>query len=288
MADALRVTTDDGVELACEAAGAGPAILFLHEFAGDMRDWTAQVESLSPEFRCIVYNARGYPPSDVPGDVTAYSQDRAVADADAVLDALALSRVHLIGHSMGSYTALHLAMRQPKRVASVIATGCGWGSDPAARHENEPICRDIAHMFRDEPTAIAAERYAAAPMRRAFKARHPDRFAEFVDRLAEHSPIGAANTMLGLQMRRPTLTDMAPGLARMATPLLIVVGDDDVSCLEGSLLLKRMAPNAALMVVPRCGHQIGLEEPEVFNQTVRDFVRAAEEGRWIAPGPAWS
>ena len=288
MADGLRVTTDDGVSLACDSVGDGPAILFLHEFAGDARDWAPQTAELSRAFRCVTTNARGYPPSDVPADVAAYSQDRAVNDAVAVLDALGLARVHLVGHSMGSYTALHLALRAPGRIASVVATGCGWGSDPNARAETAAMCRDVARMFSDEPIAVAARSYAAAPMRRAFKARDPEGFEAFVARLAEHSPVGAANTMLGVQMRRPILSDMAPALAHMATPLLIVVGDDDASCLEGSLLLKRTAPNSALMVVPRCGHQIGSEEPALFTNAVRDFVRAVEDGSWTAPGLPWS
>jgi pimeloyl-ACP methyl ester carboxylesterase len=283
MGEITRVTMDDGVTLACESTGAGPAILFLHEFAGDARDWAPHSAKLSREFRCITYNARGYPPSDVPSDVAAYSQDRAVADAAAMLGAFGIDRVHLVGHSMGSYTALHLAMRRPDRVASVLATGCGWGSDPNARTETVAMCEEIARMFQQTPIAEAARNYAAAPMRRAFRARNPRGFSDFVTRLAGHSAVGSANTMLGVQARRPILSDMAQGLARMDTPLLIVVGDDDAPCLEGSLLLKRTAPNAALMVLPRCGHQIGLEEPDLFTRVVRDFVREVEAGRWNAP-----
>jgi pimeloyl-ACP methyl ester carboxylesterase len=283
MATSRRITTDDGVNLACASVGEGPAILFLHEFAGDARDWDAQLRALSREFRCLTANARGYPPSDVPAEVESYSQDRAIADALAVLDAFGIARAHVVGHSMGSYTALHLALRYPARIASVLATGCGWGSDANARAETVKICQDIAHMFRTEPMAVAAKTYASAPMRRAFLARNPTAFGAFVARLAEHAAVGAANTMLGLQARRPILSDMAPALAQMQTPLLVVVGDDDVSCLDGSLLLKRTAPNAALLVVPRCGHQIGLEEPELFTRTVRDFVREVEAGRWRAP-----
>jgi pimeloyl-ACP methyl ester carboxylesterase len=283
MATSRRITTDDGVTLACDSAGEGPAILFLHEFAGDARDWDVQVRELSREFRCLTTNARGYPPSDVPADVESYAQDRAVADALAVLDAYGIARAHLVGHSMGSYTALHLALRYPARTASVLATGCGWGSDPNTRAETVKTCQDIAHMFRTEPMAAAAKSYASAPMRRAFHQRNPRAFDAFVARLAQHSAVGAANTMLGLQARRPILSDMAPALSRMQTPLLVVVGDDDVSCFDGSLLLKRTAPNAALMVVPRCGHQVGLEEPDMFTRTVREFVGEVEAGRWRAP-----
>jgi len=285
MAESLHVTTDDGVTLYIETAGDGPAIVFLHEFAGDCRSWEPQLRALSRGFRCVAFNARGYPPSDVPKDVAAYSQDRAVADVLCVMDRLGIERAHVVGHSMGAYTALNLALRAPARAASVLATGCGWGSDPAMREEKERICRDIARMFREEPIAVAARKYADAPMRRAFRIKDGRGWDEFVRRLAEHSPEGSALTMLGLQMRRPTLWELQPALKRMQTPLLVVVGDDDAPCLEGSLLLRRTAPRAALMVVPRTGHAVNIEEPDLFNQALRDFLLSVQNGQWTTPGP---
>src|SRR5688572_27776101 len=82
------LTTDDGVGLFYEEAGAGTPIVFVHEFAGDHRSWEPQVRHFSRRYRCIAYNARGYPPSQVPEDVERYSQPRARDDIRAVLDAL--------------------------------------------------------------------------------------------------------------------------------------------------------------------------------------------------------
>jgi len=72
-----HVTTDDGVKLYTEETGSGTPIVFVHEFAGDCRSWEPQVRHFSRRYRCITYNARGYPPSDVPEDVERYSQARA-------------------------------------------------------------------------------------------------------------------------------------------------------------------------------------------------------------------
>jgi pimeloyl-ACP methyl ester carboxylesterase len=58
--------TDDGIKLYYEETGAGLPIVFVHEFAGDHRSWEPQVRHFSRRYRCITYNARGYPPSDVP------------------------------------------------------------------------------------------------------------------------------------------------------------------------------------------------------------------------------
>ncbi len=72
-----HLTTDDGVKLYYEETGTGTPIIFVHEFAGDHRSWEPQVRHFSRAYRCITYNARGYPPSDVPMDGERYSQDRA-------------------------------------------------------------------------------------------------------------------------------------------------------------------------------------------------------------------
>ena len=84
--------TDDGVDLHYESTGEGVPIVFVHEFAGDMRSWEPQVRFFSRRYRTLRFNARGYPPSSVPPDASAYSQNRAVADIIAVMD---LSLIHI-------------------------------------------------------------------------------------------------------------------------------------------------------------------------------------------------
>ena len=99
------IVTDDGVTLHAEETGPGEPLLFVHEFAGDHRSWEPQLRFFSATYRCVTYAARGYPPSDVPTDPGAYSQERAVADAIAVLDGLKIRRAHVVGLSMGGFTA---------------------------------------------------------------------------------------------------------------------------------------------------------------------------------------
>ena len=104
------LATDDGVNLYYEEAGSGTAIVFVHEFGGDYRSWEQQVRHFSRRYRCIGYNARGYPPSDVPEDFERYSQARARDDIRCVLDALGLQRAHVVGLSMGAFATLHFGM----------------------------------------------------------------------------------------------------------------------------------------------------------------------------------
>ena len=148
----VRVRTDDGVELHAEEQGEGPPILFVHEFGGDHRSWRPQVERLAGRHRCLVYAARGYPPSDVPTDPQAYSQERAVADAVAVLDAFGVDRAHVVGNSMGGFATLHLGLRHPDRALSLVVAGCGYGAAP-----------ERAEAFRADALALAGRTSARAP-----------------------------------------------------------------------------------------------------------------------------
>ncbi|HUN45026.1 MAG TPA: alpha/beta fold hydrolase, partial [Stellaceae bacterium] len=110
-----HLTADDGVRLYYEEVGSGTPIVFVHEFAGDHRSWEPQLRFFSRRYRCVAYNARGYPPSDVPADAQRYSQDRARDDIRSVLDALKLEKAHVVGLSMGGFATLHFGMHYPDR-----------------------------------------------------------------------------------------------------------------------------------------------------------------------------
>jgi pimeloyl-ACP methyl ester carboxylesterase len=275
------LNASDGTGLYFEDTGQGEAVLFLHEFAGNHRTWAAQVAELSADYRCVAYSARGYPPSDVPENDDAYGQDIAVADTVAILDGIGIEKVHVVGHSMGAYTALHMGLRHPNRCLSVSALGCGWGSKPDERKTARQACEDIAQMFREKLIGESAAIYARFPMRNTFEAKKPAQFVEFEGILAGLSPVGAALTMLNLQRDRPTLWDMEDGLKEFQPPLLVLVGDEDQPCIEGSLFLKRTVPTAGLQVVPRTGHTITLEEPDIVNAALSEFFETVNAGNWM-------
>jgi pimeloyl-ACP methyl ester carboxylesterase len=234
--------------------------------------------------RCITYSQRGYPPSDVPSDPACYGQDIARGDAVALMDALGVEKAHVVGHSMGAYTALHVGLRHPQRCISVAAAGCGWGSlaDPAAREAMRKVAAETARMFGQKTMAEAASIYADNATRHSQKYKDPRGYAEFVRMLSEHSAPGHALTMTMLQSRRPTLWDMAADLRKFSVPLLVIVGDEDETCLDGSVFLKRTAPTAGLLVIPRTGHTITSEEPAAVNAALAELFAAAEAGRWMA------
>jgi pimeloyl-ACP methyl ester carboxylesterase len=281
------VASTDGTTLYYEEVGSGTPIVFVHEFAGDYRTWEPQLRCFARSHRCVTFSARGYPPSEVPTDHARYSQDIARSDVLAIMDALGTKRAHVVGHSMGAYTALHVGIRHPERCISVTAAGCGWGSvaDPAAREAMRKLAIETAAMFAEKGIVEASAIYVDAPTRRTQKYKDPRGYAEFTRMLGEHSAQGQALTMSMLQARRPTLWDMETELKRFSVPLLVIVGDEDEPCLDGSLFLKRTAPTAALVVIPRSGHTITSEEPAAVNAALAELFAAAESGCWLAHRP---
>jgi pimeloyl-ACP methyl ester carboxylesterase len=129
LAHAATVIAADGTKLFHEVTGDGRPIIFLHQTARAYRSFDLQVAALKDSFQCIAYNARGNPPSDVPGSLASYSQDIAAADVKAVLDARRLRDAHIVGVSMGSAVALQLALRNGGRVRSLMLCSIGAGSD---------------------------------------------------------------------------------------------------------------------------------------------------------------
>ena len=279
------IVTDDGVALYAESTGAGQPLLFIHEFAGDHRSWEPQVRFFCPGYRCVTYAARGYPPSAVPEDPAAYSQQRAVVDAVAVLDGLGIDRAHVAGLSMGGFTALHLALRHPERVLSTVVAGAGYGAQPERAAAFRAECLATAAAFEAEGAPQVAQRYAIGPARVQFQRKNPRGWAEFAAALAGHSAMGSALTMRGVQAARPSLYALRDDLATIAAPMLLVVGDEDEGCLEPALMLKRAIASAGLVVLPRTGHTANLEEPSVFNEAMDRFLAAVARGAWRPRDP---
>ncbi len=268
-----------GLDLHFEDAGDGPAILFLHEFGGDHRSWSAQVSYFSQNYRCIVASACGYPPSAVPADIAAYGQDLATADAIALLDHLEIEQAYVIGLSMGAYTGLMLALKHRQRMLALVAASGGSGSFPPTRAAFIADATAMAEaMIADG--RIPAEAFAKGPTRLQLKRKDAGRWQEFRDHLAEHPALGSGNTLRRVQAARPSLYEFEAELAQVDVPVLLMVGDEDEPCLDTNLYLKRTMPTAGLAVVPKSGHLLNLEDPDGFNAAVSEFFGDVESGAW--------
>jgi pimeloyl-ACP methyl ester carboxylesterase len=278
-------STDDGVRLYYEETGSGTAIIFVHEYAGDYRSWEPQLRHFGQRYRAVAFNARGYPPSDVPESVSSYSQARAADDIAAVLDGIGVQQAHIVGLSMGGFATLHFGFRHPARALSLVVAGCGYGAEPEQRERFRQEAEAVAAFIREKGMREFAEKYAYGPTRVQFENKDPRGFAEFKRMLAEHHPLGAINTQLGVQRERPSLYDLGEQMRGLRVPTLILHGDEDWPCLAPGLLMKREIASAALAVMPNCGHGINLEDPDEFNRIVDLFLMQVQSGRWPMRDP---
>jgi pimeloyl-ACP methyl ester carboxylesterase len=276
----------DGVQLYYEITGSGYPLLFAHEFAGDYRSWEPQVRHFARRYQVITFNARGYPPSDVPEDVSAYSQEQAARDIVGLLQYLQIPQAHLIGLSMGGYAVLHVGLSHPSVARSLVVAGCGYGSVSSERERFQQDSGNIAARLQREGMSAVAEVYARGPTRVQFEDKDPRGWREFADQLAKHSAIGAALTLLGVQGHRPSVYALEAQMRQLRVPTLIVTGDEDEPCLEPGLFMKRTIPSAGLVVMPKSGHTINIEEPDAFNRIVSDFLTVVEAGKWALRNPA--
>ncbi|MGB3434009.1 alpha/beta fold hydrolase [Achromobacter sp.] len=277
--------THDGYRLHMEEAGQGSPVVFVHEFAGNHLSWEPQLHAFARRHRCIAYAARGYPPSDVPGDPAAYSQENAVCDIASVLTAAGIDQAHIVGLSMGGFAALHFGLAYPERARSLTIAGAGYGAltpDHAAFRE---ASLQAAERFEALGSAGYGPTYAAGAARVQYQNKDPRGWQAFADALSRHDAAGAALTLRGVQGGRPALDTLAGPLRGLNVPALIIAGDEDDHALEPALFLKRVLPCSGLLVLPKTGHTLNLEEPEAFNRAVLDFIAMVEAGRWTARDP---
>lgn len=276
---------NDGVRLYFEETGRGVPVVFVHEYAGDLRSWEPQLRHFGQRYRAIAFNARGYPPSDVPSEVESYSQTRAADDIGVILDQLGIDRAHVVGLSMGGFATLHFGFRNPARAQSLVVAGCGYGAEPDQRERFRSEAEAVADFIRGSGMEAFSAKYAQGPTRVQFENKDPRGFAEFMRMLAGHAPLGAVNTQLGVQRERPSLYALVDHMRALRVPTLVLTGDEDWPCLGPGIMMKREIPTAALAVMPNCGHAINLEAPDSFNAIVSAFLAQVDAGRWPERDP---
>ncbi|HAT34137.1 MAG TPA: alpha/beta hydrolase [Rhodospirillaceae bacterium] len=274
----------DGARLYYETAGSGTPIVFVHEFSGDLWSWEKQIQHFSRRYRCIAFNARGYPPSDVPASPSRYSQRLAVEDVAVVMRHLKVKKAHIVGCSMGSRTTLDFGLKYPRMAMSLTMIGIGSGADPrnAAAFRRQAEAR--AKLYEEGGLSAALKELRKADNRVRLKRKNPRVFDDFCERFMQHSAQGCAHITRRVMAPRRSLFGMKKPLQAMKTPAHVIAGDEDPSALDASLFMKQVSPAVQLSVVPATGHLVNLEEPELFQRLTESFFAEVEAKKWRPRG----
>ena len=145
--------SSDSVDIHYQIAGEGYPMVLSHEFAGDITSWEPQVNFFSRRYQVITYCHRGYPPSGVPDDPDAYSQEIQVEDMYRLLQHLGIEQAHIGGLSMGGTLTIGFAIAHPEMCRSITVASAGAGSDAGDRER-----LGGQRVWRSSPTAMPTGR----------------------------------------------------------------------------------------------------------------------------------
>ena len=270
--------SSNGVEIYYEVTGRGFPLVWAHEFGGSYESWQNQVRFFSRRYQLITYAARGWAPSDVPTEPEAYSQDILVNDLYLLLKHLGIGQAHIGGLSMGGSVALNFGFTHPEMARSLIVASAGSGSND--RENFLANGKMMTDRMLSEGMEVVGNEYALGNTRVQLLRKDPQGYEEFLRLLLAHDPVSSALTYRGFVMSRPTVYALEEKLRALQVPTLIMIGDEDEPCVDPAVFMKRTIPLSGLAVFPQSGHAINLEEPDLFNRTVMDFLTAVEADRW--------
>tara|TARA_R110002072_G_scaffold302603_1_gene486636 strand:+ start:91925 stop:92725 length:801 start_codon:yes stop_codon:yes gene_type:complete len=261
----MKKVTVNGITLAVHDEGNGPPILFVHGFPLSHSMWRSQLEAFAADHRVIAPDLRGFGESDVTEGTVTMAQH--ADDLVALLDELNVDEpVVLCGLSMGGYIAWQFQQKFPERLRALILCDTRAIADTPDGIENR---KRLAKMVVENGSAAVA----SAMLPNLFSPATGDRDQSVIDELRQTitatSPQGIAAASLGMAAR-PDVTTLLPGIA---TPSLLIVGEDDgISTPDEMRTIAAEMPNAAIFEVPDAGHMSPLENPKAVNMVIQQFL----------------
>jgi 3-oxoadipate enol-lactonase len=248
-------------ELYYELAGQGPALVFAHGLGGNHLSWWQQVAHFAASHTCVVFAQRGFPPSSAAPGKTA--PDAFADDLAALIQELNLENVALVAQSMGGWTCLEYALREPKKVRALVMASTS-GTLDFSKLENS----EIMQWSRRAPAALAELRSRGIhPAGGERMAREQPALAHLYWQISEMAPASFREEVRGrireLRTRPPAL------LAQLPMPVLFITGDEDwVFPPAAGPALASLAPKGRAVRVPAAGHSVYFERAAQFNDIV--------------------
>lgn len=257
--------TANGIVLHCELSGPtdAPWLVFSNSLATDLTMWDGQAAYFSRFYRVLRYDQRGHGKSEAP--TGRYTFDMLIDDAIALMDALDVESAHFCGLSMGGATALGLAQRRPERLDRVIVCDSPCVSSPASASQWEGR---IAVAGNQGMAALADPTVARwfPPEIVAAKPPHLARIREMILRTPVDGFIGCAAALAD--------HDFGSRVSTVTRPVLFLVGGRDGTTPVAMRQMHERLPGSSFVELPGAGHISNLDQPDLFNRAVDDFLRS--------------
>ena len=254
-----------GADIYYEVTGQGPAIVFAHGLGGNHLSWWQQIAHFAPTRTCVVFAHRGFPPSSpVPG---ASAPDAYADDLAALVEELDLRHIALVAQSMGGWTCLDYALREPSRVRALVMASTSGIVDFSQLRNPE-----VDEWLRRSPGALAElQARGIHPASGERMAREQPALALLYWQISE---MASASFREEVRVRIRGLRKQSPGsLGKLPMPVLFITGDEDwVFPPAAGPALARLAPKASAVRVPQAGHSVYFERAAQFNDLIGRIV----------------
>lgn len=264
-----------GVKYNIERAGQGDALILLHGFTGSAETWRAHVSVFEKQFSVVALDFLGHGKSEAPNAPLRYRMEWCVADLREILDELEIATANVLGYSMGGRVALHFANAYPERVTSLILSSASPGiQDSDERQARAARDVELAEKIEREGIEKFVEYWTNLPLFATQTRLSEATRAELKAQRLQNNAFGLANSLRGLSVGvQAPLWNALPALR---IPTLLLAGQRDEKFSNIARAMANAMPNAELKVVAEAGHAIHLEQPEIFDAIVLEYLKRLE------------
>jgi pimeloyl-ACP methyl ester carboxylesterase len=276
----MRLADVNGINIAYRVQGEGPPLVLVMGYRLNSTAWPETfIETLARQFTVITLDNRGTGLSDKP--VEGYAIANMARDIRGLLDELEITRIHLLGYSMGGAIAQEFVRQFPERVSSLIlcATMCGGPRAVYAKSSILSVMRDLDGLSPEE----AARRIWKVTYSRGYLERHPEiAEAQMRHEIARPTPLHAAD----LQFQAFAEFDGSKALCSIRCPTLVLTGDlDELISPQNSRMMAKLIPGAKLIIIPGRGHRVMWEASDECASSIIEFITAVHDERIFALHP---
>lgn len=256
----MPVASLNGINIYYEDHGSGFPLVMTHGYSSSSRAWAGQIPEVTQRYRLITWDMRGHGQTDSPEEQEAYNEANTVEDLYQLLKLLGVERAVIGGLSLGGYMSLAFHLAHPEMVQALLLcdTGPGYRNDQARATWNETAFRTASRYEERGLDALgrSAEVQAA--------------------RSTHRSAAGLAKAARGMLAQFDAR--VINSLEQIAVPTLLIVGANDQAYLNPIDYMEKKIPGARKVVVADAGHSVNIDQPEIFNQVVLEFLDGVTRG----------